>query len=162
MSEGGEPTRTVYVVDDDASVRRALDRLFRHAGYTVRAFASAEEFLLQDLSNEQGCVIADVHLGGMRGFDLHAELRQRNNPMRVILISGVESAAADAEVRNFGVTEFFRKPFEVERLMEVVSRSFQSVLSIADSQPFVVEFDSTRPSSGEDQRRVIGDNSAHT
>jgi FixJ family two-component response regulator len=158
MSEGAEPTRTVFVVDDDASVRRALDRLFRHAGYAVRTFASAEEFLLQDLGDEQCCVIADVHLGGMRGFDLHAELRQRNHPMRVILFSGVESAAADAAVRNFGVTEFFRKPFEVERLMDVVSRSFgQSALS----EPLLVEFDSSRPSTGEDQRRVIRDDSTH-
>jgi FixJ family two-component response regulator len=110
----------VYVVDDDPSVRRALERLFRLAGWPVRTFASAEDFLRHDRSGNGGCVVLDVHLGGMRGFELQAVLRERNDPMPVILISGVDSAAVEAARRGLGPADFFQKRVDVGALMEVV------------------------------------------
>ena len=67
-------------------------------------------------------MIVDVHLGGMLGFDLQEELRKRGDAMPVIVISGVESAVADARRRGLGVTDFFRKPFEVAALVDAVGR----------------------------------------
>ena len=112
----------VFVVDDDPSVRKALERLFRHAGWPVQTFASAEDFLLNDLDGATGCVVVDVHLGGMRGFELQTTLRERAELMHVIVISGVDSAAVEAERRGLDATSFFRKPFDVNALMDVVGR----------------------------------------
>ncbi len=120
MTDTSGAGRSVYVVDDDPSVRRALERLFRQAGWPVRTFASAEDFLRHDRNGNGGCVVADVHLGGMRGFELQTALRERSDPLAVILISGVDSAAVEATRRGLGPTEFFQKPFDVGALMEVV------------------------------------------
>lgn len=120
MTASSGAGRSVYVVDDDPSVRRALERLFRQAGWPVRTFASAEEFLRHDWNGDAGCVVVDVHLGGMRGFELQAALRERSDTMRVILISGVDSAAVEAARRGLGPVDFFPKPFDVGALMEAV------------------------------------------
>jgi FixJ family two-component response regulator len=107
-------------VDDDPSVRRALERLFRQAGWPVRTFDSAEDFLRHDRNGNGGCVVVDVHLAGMRGFELQATLRERSDSMPVILISGVDSAAVEAARRGLGPADFFTKPFDVGALMGAV------------------------------------------
>ncbi len=112
----------VYVVDDDPSVRRALERLFQNEGWTVETFASAEEFLQLDRTGASGCVIVDVHLGRMRGFDLQATLGQRGDPIHVIVMSGVDDMDTEVEARRLGAIAFFRKPFDVTALIDVVSR----------------------------------------
>ena len=84
--------RVVCIVDDDPSVRSALERLLRCEGLVVRTFASAEEFLGEDLEDKCGCVIADVHLGRMTGLELQATLALRPSSMPVILTSGVADA----------------------------------------------------------------------
>lgn len=114
---------TVFVIDDDAAVRTALERLFRGAGWTVRTFASAEEFLQQDLDRARGCLVADVHLGRMSGLELHAKLGARAEPMPVILTSGVDDVNMEREAFRLGAIAFFRKPFEASALLDAVRRA---------------------------------------
>jgi FixJ family two-component response regulator len=114
------PTSTVFVVDDDPSVRIALGRLLRSAGWNERAFASAEEFLQEDLPVAGGCLIADVHLGRMSGLELLAALGNRSHPMPVILTSGVTDTNMEREASRLGAIAFFRKPFDVGALLESV------------------------------------------
>lgn len=114
-------TRKVFVVDDDPSVRRSLERLFRHAGWTVQTFASAEAFLEKDHDGVPACVIVDIHLGKMRGLELRAALGDRARPMQFIFITGVDNPDTEAAGRAQGAA-FFRKPFDVMALMEVVER----------------------------------------
>jgi len=113
---------TVFVVDDDPSVLRALERLFRGAGWPVRTFASAEEFLRHDLHVARGCLVADVHLGRMSGLELHATLGHRPRRMPVILTSGVDDVNMEAEAFRLGALAFFRKPFEATALLDCVRR----------------------------------------
>ena len=113
---------TVFVVDDDPAVRSALERLLRGAGWTVRTFASAEEFLQEDLHLARGCLVADVHLGRMSGLELHARLGNRAEPMPVILTSGVDDANMELEAFRLGAIAFFRKPFEASDLLDSVRR----------------------------------------
>jgi FixJ family two-component response regulator len=119
---------TVFVVDDDPAVRTALGRLLRSVGWTTRAFASAEEFLQEDLSLTGGCLIADVHLGRMSGLELLAALGTRPDSMPVILTSGVNDADMEREASRLGAIAFFRKPFDVSALLDSVRQglSFES------------------------------------
>ena len=119
---------TVFVVDDDPAVRTALGRLLRSVGWTTRAFASAEEFLQEDLPLAGGCLIADVHLGRMSGLELLAALGARPDSMPVILTSGVNDADMEREASRLGAIAFFRKPFDVGALLDSVREglSFES------------------------------------
>lgn len=120
------PAPTVFVVDDDPAVRRALERLLRGAGWAVRTFASAEEFLQQDLRVTRGCLVADVHLGRMSGLELHSTLGSRALPMPVILTSGVDDLNMEVEAFRLGAIAFFRKPFEASALLDSVRRSLDA------------------------------------
>ena len=113
---------TVFVVDDDPAVLRALERLFRGAGWAVRTFTSAEEFLQQDLHLARGCLVADVHLGRMSGLELHATLSNRAGRIPVILTSGVDDVNMELEAFRLGALAFFRKPFEADALLDSVRR----------------------------------------
>ncbi len=114
---------TIYIVDDDLSVRTALERLFRAVGWNVRSFGSAEEFLREDVRAARGCLIADVHLGRMSGLDLlHAIADGRSHRLPVILTSGVDDADMELEARRLGAKAFFRKPFEIGALLDAVKR----------------------------------------
>jgi len=120
---GTTSSPTVFVIDDDLAVRIALERLFRGAGWTVRTFASAEEFLQQDLEVARGCLVADVHLGRMSGLELHATLGNRDGAMPVILTSGVDDVNIEQQALRLGAIAFFRKPFEAGALLDSVRRS---------------------------------------
>ena len=120
------PAPTVFVVDDDPTVLRALERLFRSAGWPVRTFASAEEFLRHDFHQARGCLVADVHLGRMSGLELHATLGNGAGGMPVILTSGVDDVNMEAEAFRLGAIAFFRKPFEATALLDSVRRGLDA------------------------------------
>ena len=122
MSDGTNTvsSQTVFVVDDDPSVRTGLQRLLKSAGFDVQTFASAEEFLAQVHDVGGGCVITDVHLGAMSGIELQAVLEQRADPIPVILISGVADVDMDTHVLTNGALGFFRKPFDIDALLDSV------------------------------------------
>ena len=125
MTDGAPPAmpRMVCVVDDDRSVRVSLERLFRGAGWPVRSFASAEEFLECDSHLACACLVADVHLGRMSGLELQATLTTRPDAPTIILTSGLAEEKMEIEARRLGATAFFQKPFDVDALLEVVGRA---------------------------------------
>jgi two-component system response regulator FixJ len=115
---------TVFVVDDDPSVRRSLERLVKSAGWSVRTFASAEELLHQDLpAAERACLIADVHLGNMSGLELQAALNERAPHLPVILTSGLDNPELELEACQLGTVTFLRKPFEPAALLGWIRRA---------------------------------------
>jgi len=112
------PAGTVFVVDDDPSVRRSLERLVKSAGWTVRTFASAEEVLGEELASTScACLIADVHLGRMSGLELQAVLNTRAPGLPVILTSGLDNPELELEACQLGTVTFLRKPFEPGALL---------------------------------------------
>jgi FixJ family two-component response regulator len=100
-------TLTIGVVEDDASFRRALRRLLGGAGFTVATFASAEEFLASNSSGATACLVLDVHLGGMSGFDLQERLTAAGVPIPAIFITALDGRSR-ASARDRG---WPRKPF---------------------------------------------------
>jgi two-component system response regulator FixJ len=124
MSEGSStaPAPTVCVVDDDCSVRIALERLFRGVGWTVKGFGSAEEFLKHE-PLDCACLVADVHLGKMSGLELQAVLGARGDAPAMILTSGLAEEEMEIEALRLGAIAFFPKPFDASALLDAVSRA---------------------------------------
>lgn len=118
-----EPRRRVYVVDDDASVRRSLGRLLRIAGYQVEAFASADEFLAHPLANEPGCLLLDLKMPGRNGLELQDALMAARKSLPIIFVTGHGDVASSVRAMKGGAVDFLTKPFSPEDLLEAVGRA---------------------------------------
>jgi len=114
----------VAVVDDDISVRESLDSLLRSAGLGVSVFASAEEFLNPAPRSQVDCLILDVRLPGMNGFELHRELLARSYNVPVIFMTahGYDKRARSEAASDWTVA-YLTKPFSEDELLEAVHTS---------------------------------------
>ena len=110
----------VSIVDDDPSVRRALERLLEAAGYAVETFASAEEFLGSTSSDPIACLILDVHLKGMNGLDLQERLVARGNAIPVIFITAHDDVPTREGIGRSGAAAFLAKPFGRQALIGTI------------------------------------------
>ena len=109
----------VTIVDDDESVRRALQRLMKSAGLTADSFGSAEEFL-QRGDRETACLILDVRLPGMSGLDLQRELAALNPRIPIIFMSAYGTEEMKERAIQKGAVSFLRKPFNEDLLLDDV------------------------------------------
>lgn len=117
---------TVFVVDDDASVRRSLARLLRSAGYEVETFNSATEFLGNERHRQGlGCVVLDVRMPGLTGLDLQARLTELNSTLAMIFISGHGDIPMSVQAMKGGAVDFLSKPFNDEDLLEAVAHAIE-------------------------------------
>lgn len=104
----------ISVVDDDASVRAALNNLLLSRGYVVHMFGSAEEFLGSDYLNDTSCVISDVHMSPMKGLELLANIRVRGCAVPFIFITAFPDGSVCDRAMKAGAIGFFAKPFATE------------------------------------------------
>ena len=115
---------TVFVVDDDASVRKGLARLLKSAGYAVEAFASAREFLDRASHGERtGCVVLDVRMPGLSGLDLQRELNTFGPPISIIFITGYGDIPMSVRAMKDGATDFLAKPIHDQDLLLAVQQA---------------------------------------
>jgi len=140
------PAAVVFVVDDDPSVRRALPRLLRSAGYAVETFERAEDLLLQQLPNRPACAILDVGLPGMDGFELQSALAERSASLPVIFITGQGDIPRTVRAMKAGAMDFLAKPFEDSQLLQVVG---EAVAKHALSRHDAAEREELRRRAGE-------------
>jgi FixJ family two-component response regulator len=121
----GIPLMTVFLVDDDASVRRALTRLIRSAGYEVQAFASARDFLdCWRLSEESpGCLVLDVRMPGLSGLDLQRELQAANALLPIIFITGHGDIPMSVKAMKDGAVDFLPKPVRDKELLSAIKQA---------------------------------------
>ena len=115
----------VAVVDDEASVRTALGRLLRLADYQVGAFACGEAFLVSAATRRPDCAIVDVHLDGLSGFDVKAQLTALHGEVPVVFVTASDDAALDRSVAEAGGVTLLRKPFSNDALVEAVTAALQ-------------------------------------
>src|SRR4030088_1924845 len=111
---------SVYVVDDDASVREAVESLLRSAGLSVRTFASAHEFLASPRAEVPSCLVLDVHLPGLNGLDLQRELARADIHMPIIFLTGHGDIPTSVKAIKAGALEFLTKPFDGEDLLNAI------------------------------------------
>jgi FixJ family two-component response regulator len=114
---------TVLVIDDDGSVRRALERLLRSAGYRVRTFATGREFLEHDPLEDVGCVVLDVRMPGQGGLDLYEVLAQTGRDLSVVFITGHGDIPMAVKAIRAGAVDFLSKPLDADALLDAVDRA---------------------------------------
>jgi FixJ family two-component response regulator len=112
--------KMVAVVEDDDSYRNALQRLLTSAGFQVRSFASAEDFLDSGQQHETACLIADIRMPGMSGLDLQAKLNADHCPIPIIFITAHGDEQMRLQAMRGGAVKFLGKPFDCAILLESV------------------------------------------
>ncbi len=113
----------IAVVDDDASVRRALQRLLRAAGFAVETFATAREFLDSGRWAQTACLVLDIHLPGMSGLELQEHLAVSGAPIPIVFITAHDDATVRERASRAGAVGYLRKPFDQGTLIEAIGRA---------------------------------------
>jgi FixJ family two-component response regulator len=113
----------VCIVDDDLSVRRGLGRLIYSYGFQTMTFSSAREYLDAYEGLNVACLVLDVHLGGMTGFELLEKLRSRGVATPVIVITAYDEAASEQRAKRSGAVEYLRKPLDGAVVFAAIARA---------------------------------------
>ena len=120
-----QPLSIVFVIDDDDSVRRALQRLIRSVGLRVELFGSAHEFLERDRPNIPNCMILDIRLPGMSGLDFQRRLAEAKIHIPIIFITGHGDIAMTVRAMKAGAVEFLTKPFNDQDLLDAIQHALE-------------------------------------
>jgi FixJ family two-component response regulator len=115
----------VAVVDDDESVRESLPDLLREFGFATHSFSSAEEFLTSDSLVRTGCLLLDIAMPGMTGFDLQRELKLRGHSIPIIFISAHKDEVVRRRAFQQGAVEFLLKPFSDTALLQALNTALR-------------------------------------
>jgi len=110
----------VAIVDDDESIRQSLTRVFRIYGLPAKTFASAEEFLDRAPGADPGCIVLDVHLPGLSGFDLRDRLEAEGIAPPIIFITALDETTLAKFAQGCERREYLRKPFDTGALVALV------------------------------------------
>jgi FixJ family two-component response regulator len=116
----------VFVIDDDPSFRRSTETLIGSAGYSVRGFNSAEEFLRSRRPDVPACLLLDVRLPHLSGLDLQRELAKTGVEIPIIFITGHGDIPMTVQAMKGGAIEFLTKPFREQDLLDAIHRAINS------------------------------------
>jgi two-component system response regulator FixJ len=120
---------SVFLIDDDEAVRRALSEMLRVFGYTVETFVSAGEFLDRLGTAGSGCVVADVCMPGMNGIELVRDMASRGSSLPVVIITGHGDVPMAVEAIKAGAEDFIEKPVDDRQLVAAINRGIDRCLS---------------------------------
>jgi FixJ family two-component response regulator len=115
----------VFVVDDDSSIREAIESLVKLAGLRVESFGSAQEFLRAERPDLAGCVVLDVELPGLSGLDLQRELATHGIKLPIIFITGYGDIPMSVRAMKAGALEFLTKPFRDQDLLDAIQQALE-------------------------------------
>jgi FixJ family two-component response regulator len=115
----------VFVVDDDLSIREAIQSLVRLEGLRVETFATAQDFLRRKRPDLPGCVVLDVELPGLSGLDLQRELAAHGIKLPIIFITGYGDIPMSVRAMKAGATEFLTKPFSDQDLLDAIQQALE-------------------------------------
>jgi FixJ family two-component response regulator len=118
-----KPQSVVYVIDDDASVRKSLERLIRAAELGVQIFSSAQDFLSCTLPDYPGCLVLDVKMPGVTGLELQEKLTAVHRFIPIIFITGFGNIPASVQAMKAGAVDFLEKPFDDKTLLDAIHRA---------------------------------------
>jgi len=154
-----EERPTIFVVDDDASMREALKNLLRSVGLEVQTFSSAQEFLSSERSKAAGCLVLDVRLPGLSGLDLQRELAQANVQIPIVFITAHGDIQMSVRAIKAGAVEFLTKPFRDQDLLDAVRQAIDrdraSRVQQAEMAGLRERYESLSPREQEVMTRVV-------
>ena len=118
MSAQSEQSPTVFIVDDDAAIRFAMQALMDSVNLNHEIFASADEFLEKITEQRPGCLVLDIRMPGLGGLELQEELIKRGNTLPIIFITGHGDVPMAVEAMQKGAVDFIQKPFRDQELLD--------------------------------------------
>ena len=125
-TDGGSTDETVFLIDDDLSVREGLTTLLESVGLGVRSFGSAQEFLVAPLGATNGCVVLDVNMPGMNGLGLQREMNARGIALPVIFLTGHGDIPMTVQALKAGAAHFLTKPVQEKELMGAIRQALEA------------------------------------
>ena len=120
-----DPDAVVFVVDDDSSIREAIESLVKLAGIRVETFGTAQEFLRNERPDLPGCIVLDVELPGLSGLDLQRELAAHGIKLPIIFITGYGDIPMSVRAMKAGALEFLTKPFRDQDLLNAIQQALE-------------------------------------
>jgi RNA polymerase sigma factor (sigma-70 family) len=115
----------VFVIDDDESMRRALERLLRSVGLQVETFSAASDFIGRTLPDRPACVILDLRLPGLSGLEVQESLARAGREIPIIFISGYADVPSSVRALKAGAFDFLQKPFSDQQLLDVIHEALE-------------------------------------
>ena len=125
-THGGPTNETIFLIDDDISVREGLTALIESMDMPVRAFGSAAEFLTVEPVQAEGCVVLDVNMPGMNGLDLQREMNAAGIPLPVIFLTGHGDIPMTVQALKAGAVHFLTKPVREDDLLAAIRQALET------------------------------------
>jgi two-component system response regulator FixJ len=119
----------IAVVDDEEHVRKALERLLRGAGFEVETYACGADFLARLAEHAPDCLVLDLHMSGLSGFDVQDAMRARGSRVPVVVLTGHESAGIRGHALAAGAFAYLRKPVDGPELIQAITRAGAAMAS---------------------------------
>jgi FixJ family two-component response regulator len=151
----GEATAVVFVIDDDTSMREALEDLVTSVGLQVQLFASPQEFLQRKMPDAPGCLVLDVRLPQMSGLTFQTELARVGNALPVIFITGHGDIPMSVRAMKAGAVEFLTKPFHHQELLDAIHAAIQRDRERRQEADLVTELHERSASLTERERQIM-------
>jgi len=151
-----EETPSIVVIDDDASIRKSLDNLFRSVGFQVELFASPQEFLQSNRPDRPGCIVLDVRFPGRSGLDMQQELAAANIQLPIIFITGYGDIPMSVRAMKAGAVEFLTKPFRDQDLLDAVGAALEKDRVRRSGDTRIAELRSRFDTLTARERQVLG------
>lgn len=152
----GPTAPVVHVIDDDHSIRGALDSLFRSVGWQVRAFGSAQEFLDARRPDMAGCMVLDVRLPGLSGLDFQSQLAALGITLPVILMTGHGDIPMSVRGMKAGAVDFLPKPFRDQDMLDAVAAAMEKDREARAEREAVSELSNRYQSLSAREQEVMG------
>jgi len=151
-----EVQATVFVVDDDAGMREALQSLIRSVGLSVKTFASAREFLTSERPEAPACLVLDVRLPGLSGLDLQRELAEADIHIPIIFITGHGDIPMTVRAMKAGAVEFLTKPFRDQDLLDAIAQALDRDRAAREQRAGLAELRERYETLTPREREVMG------
>ncbi|CAN7538150.1 response regulator transcription factor [Caballeronia sp. 15711] len=148
-------TSAVYIVDDDAAIRRALATLMRSVDLRVETFASSEEFLRHPRTEGPSCLILDVRLRGKNGLTVHQELINSGMRIPVVFMTGHGDIEMSVKAMKAGATDFFAKPFRDQDMLDAIGKALASDAMRLEADAAIAKLRSMHDSLSPREKEVL-------
>ncbi len=145
----------VFIIDDDASMRRALTNLFQSVGLEVEAFGSAPEMLQSKVPDVASCLVLDIRLPGLSGLDLQTELASANIHIPIIFITGHGDIPMTVRAMKGGAVDFLTKPFRDQDLLDAVVKAIERDRNRREAEKTVANLQSMFETLTSREREVL-------